>query len=317
LPTGCESAEQYMQASRTGRGVALTRVQKRDLWPVFAEYRAQLRSTNLREPEEAYRDAIALLKREPVSLGIKAIVVDEAQDLSAAALELLRVCVPETPNDLFIVGDAHQRIYRYKVVLSRVGINVRGRGRRLRVNYRTTDEIRRWAVSQLANCSIDDLDGQPDTLMGYQSLTHGEAPVVISSSSRGDERKALLETLKRFEHGGIEPRNTCVVLRKNEEVNEYAEWLVSEGFDVLLLTRDVSDDDARPGIRVATMHRVKGLEFDAVVIAGFRGAQKYAEIFADDGDAGVMVDMLTSERCLLHVAATRAKRALVVSQIES
>jgi superfamily I DNA/RNA helicase len=306
-----------MQAPRIGRGVALSRAQRRDLWPVFAEYRAQLRGADLREPEEAYRDAIALLKREPVALGIKAIIVDEAQDLSAAALELLRVCVPETQNDLFIVGDAHQRIYRHKVVLSRVGIQVRGRSHRLRINYRTTDEIRRWAVSQLANCSIDDLDGQPDTLMGYKSLTHGDAPVVIYSTSRGDERKALLEAIQRFEQAGIDPRNTCVVLRRNEEVSEYAEWLESVGVKVLPLTREVSDDDSRAGIRVATMHRVKGLEFDAVVIAGYRGAQLYAEMFADDGDAGVIVDMLTSERCLLHVAATRAKRALIVSQIEN
>jgi hypothetical protein len=316
LPAGCESAEQYMLAPRIGRGNALTRAQRRDLWPVFAEYRAQLRSENLREPEEAYRDAIALLRREPVPLGIKSIVVDEGQDLSAAAMELLRVAVPEGSNDLFIVGDAHQRIYRHKVVLSRVGIQVRGRSRRLRINYRTTDEIRRWAVSQLANCAIDDLDGQPDTLMGYKSLTHGDAPQIIGSDSRGNERQVILEALTQFTQAGIEPRSTCIVLRTNEEVDEYAEWLTAAGTETLVLVRDVGDDDARSGVRVATMHRVKGLEFDAVIIAGYRGAQRYAEIFADDGDAGVLVDMLTSERSLLHVAATRAKRALVVSQIK-
>ncbi len=316
LPSGCESAEQYMQVPRTGRGTAVNRKLRRDIWPVFAEYRAQLRSANLREPEEAFRDAAALLRREKVSLGIHAIVVDEAQDLSAAALELLRVAVPEGKNDLFIVGDAHQRIYRHKVVLSKVGINVRGRGRKLRINYRTTDEIRRWAVAELAGCSIDDLDGQPDTLVGYQSLTHGDSPLVVSSASRAEEKKVLRDTLESIAKSGIEQRNTCVVLRRNEEVDEYAEWMKSEGIDVLPLTRDVGDDDARPGIRVATMHRVKGLEFDAVLIAGYQGAKHYAEIFADDGDAGVMVDMLTSERCLLHVAATRAKYALVVSRLE-
>jgi superfamily I DNA/RNA helicase len=63
------------------------------------------------------------------------------------------------------------------------------------------------------------------------------------------------------------------------------------------------------------MHRVKGLEFDAVIIAGYRSPEYYAQKFADDGDSGVMVDQLTSERCLLHVAATRAKRCLVVSGV--
>jgi superfamily I DNA/RNA helicase len=152
--------------------------------------------------------------------------------------------------------------------------------------------------------------------MGYKSLTHGDAPQIIGSDSRGNERQVILEALTQFTQAGIEPRSTCIVLRTNEEVDEYAEWLTAAGTETLVLVRDVGDDDARSGVRVATMHRVKGLEFDAVIIAGYRGAQRYAEIFADDGDAGVLVDMLTSERSLLHVAATRAKRALVVSQIK-
>jgi len=316
LPAGCNSAEQYMQTPRTGRGVPLSRAQKREIWPIFAEYRAQLRGANLREPEESFRDAAALLKREPVALGIKSIVVDEAQDLSAAALELLRAAIPPSKNDLFIVGDAHQRIYRHKVVLSKVGILVTGRGRRLRVNYRTTDEIRRWAVSQLANCSIDDLDGQPDTLMGYRSLTHGDPPLLLSNATRSDERLALTDVLRRLEASGIEKRNTCLVLRRNEDVTEYADWLKSENVEALVLSRDVGDSDDRTGVRIATMHRVKGLEFDAVVIAGYQGAERYADMFASDGDAGVLVDILTSERSLLHVAATRAKYALVISMLD-
>lgn len=315
LPAGCDSAEQYMQAPRIGRGVALSRSQKRDIWPIFAEYRAQLRAANLREPEECFRDAAALLRREPIALGIKAIVVDEAQDLSAAALELLRAAVPQGQNDLFIVGDAHQRIYRHRVVLSKVGIQVTGRSRRLRINYRTTDEIRRWAVAQLVNCSIDDLDGQPDTLMGYRSLSHGDAPLFLLSASRSEERIALKAALKKLQEAGIEQRNTCLVVRRNEDVAEYSDWLRAEGIAPLVLSREVGDDDARAGIRVATMHRVKGLEFEAVVIAGYQGAEQYAEAFVGDGDAGVLVDTLTSERSLLHVAATRAKSALIVSTI--
>ena len=95
-----------------------------------------------------------------------------AQDISNAAFELIRTAVAEAENDLFIVGDAHQRIYRHKVVLSRVGIEVRGRSRSLKVNYRTTDEIRQWACAQLEGCAVDDLDGNADSLRGYHSLTH-------------------------------------------------------------------------------------------------------------------------------------------------
>ena len=114
---------------------------------------------------------------------------------------------------------------------------------------------------------------------------------------------------------GFVDSNVCVVLRTNEEVDEYADWLKAAGETVRRLDRSTPDDQDKPGLRVATMHRVKGLEFDAVIIAGYKSPEYYAQKFADDGDSGVMVDQLTSERCLLHVAATRAKRCLVVSGV--
>lgn len=315
LPQGCESAEDYMKASRVGRGMQLSRPQRAAMWPVFAEYRAQLRTHNYRELEEAYRDALALLKNEGAPLGIHSIVVDEAQDLSGAALSLLRAAVQPSPNDLFIVGDAHQRIYRHKVALSKVGIDIIGRGRRLKINYRTTDEIRRWATAKLANCLIDDLDGQPDTLMGYRSLTHGPVPEEVTSNSREAERKVVGEVLDRMEAEGVPASNICIVVRTNEEVTEYSEWLHAAGRVVLKLDKHTGDDQNTPGIRIATMHRVKGLEFDAVIICGYHGPEHYAKVYADDNDAGVLVDTLTNERCLLHVAATRAKKYLLVSRI--
>jgi hypothetical protein len=315
LPQGCESIEDYMVASRVGRGIQLSRLQRKSLWPVFAEYRAQLRGSNYRELEEAYRDALVLLKKEATPLGIRSIVVDETQDMSAAALSLLSAAVPAGVNDLFLVGDAHQRIYRHKVTLSKVGIDIKGRGKKLRINYRTTDEIRRWATAKLANCAIDDLDGQPDTLMGYRSLTHGESPDEVSSPSRDAERKVISKSLERLRTEGFVDSNICVVLRTNEEVDEYADWLAGAGDTVRRLDRATPDDQDKPGIRVATMHRVKGLEFDAVIIAGYRSPEYYAEKYGNDSDAGVLVDGLTNERCLLHVAATRAKRCLIVSTL--
>ena len=315
LPQGCESVDDYLHASRVGRGGQLSRALRREVWPVFAEYRAQLRSANLREPEEAYRDALAIMKRDGTSLGIRSIVVDEGQDLSSAAFALLRAAVPVGQNDLFIVGDAHQRIYRHKVILSRIEIDIRGRGRRLRVNYRTTEEIRKWAVGQLANCAIDDLDGQPDTLIGYQSLVRGAAPEVIASTTRDEERTAIEKVLLRLEDEGIPMRNVCLVARTNEEASEYAKWLESRGRTTIKLDRNTSDNQDEAGVRVATMHRVKGLEFDAVIIAGYRSPDYYAERYGEEEDAGVLLDNVTSERCLLHVAATRAKRFLMVSTL--
>jgi superfamily I DNA/RNA helicase len=106
-----------------------------------------------------------------------------------------------------------------------------------------------------------------------------------------------------------------LVVRTNAEADEYAGWLARSGCKVRQLDRDTSDDQGAPGVRVATMHRVKGLEFDAVIIAGYRGPEQLAKSYAEEEDAGAYVDAITTERSLLHVAATRAKRFLMVRQL--
>ncbi|KWF17614.1 DNA helicase [Burkholderia cenocepacia] len=312
LPLGCETAEEYMRASRVGRGGQLSRPMRKAIWPVFAEYRFQLNAANQREPEDAFREACQLLRREKPELGIRAMVVDEAQDMSPAAFELIRAAVEPAVNDLFVVGDAHQRIYRHKVVLSRVGIQVRGRSANLKVNYRTTDEIRKWACAQLEGCDVDDLDGNLDTLRGYRSLTHGDAPDVIVSASQQEDIAHIRAILKQLQDDDMELRQVCIVSRTNDDLNGIASGLQQTAIPCLRLDSSTADDSSMPGVRLATMHRVKGLEFGVVIVAGYQGAVRYADQFSRDDDAGVAEDTELAERCLLHVAATRAKRNLFV-----
>ena len=312
LPQGCETAEDYMRASRIGRGGQLGRATRKAIWPVFAEYRAQLNGANLREPEEAFRDARNLLRDPGAELGIRCMIVDEAQDISAAAFTLIRAAVPSAENDLFIVGDAHQRIYRHKVVLGRVGIEVRGRSKKLRVNYRTTDEIRRWACAQLQGCAIDDLDGDLDSLKGYRSLTHGEAPDVLRSDSLAQDLAHIETILRQLTEDGTASQQVCIAARTNDELDAYVDALDGLGIAHLRLDRTTADDQSLPGVRLATMHRIKGLEFGVVILAGYQSPQAYAAEFSKDADAGVHDETETVERCLLHVTATRAKGHLFV-----
>lgn len=310
MPQGCETVEDYIRASRMGRGGQLSRALRKSLWPVFAEYRAQLQAANLREPEEAFREACQLLRTEKPALGIRTIVVDEAQDISNAAFELIRVAVPSAENDLFIVGDAHQRIYRHKVILSRVGIEVRGRSHSLKVNYRTTDEIRHWACAQLEGCTVDDLDGNIESLRGYRSLTHGDRPDIIESASLPEDSAHIQRIIKQLQDDGMEPRQICITARTNDDIDSIAKALEQSGISYLKLDNTTYDQSALLGVRLATMHRIKGLEFDVVILAAYKGAAIYAEHFSRDEDAGVTEETEVAERCLLHVAATRAKRNL-------
>ena len=150
--------------SRVGRGTRLGRSARVKVWPVFEEYRAQLAERGLKEVDDAYRDAAALLVEDRDGSDYVTVIVDEAQDMGAQAFALVRAIVPSGRDDLFIVGDGHQRIYgRNRVVLGRCGIDIRGRSRKLRLNYRTTEETRSWASRLLSGRDIDDLDGAQTT----------------------------------------------------------------------------------------------------------------------------------------------------------
>ena len=178
----------------------LDRRKRAALWEVFADYRARMVSEGLAEPDDAYREATEILSAEAPSLPYAAVIVDEAQDMGEQAFRLIRGIVPETPagdqNSIFVVGDAHQRIYARRASMAACGINVRGRSRRLRLNYRTTQEIRAWAVSVLEGVSVDDLDEGTDTLRGYVSLLHGPAPQLVSCQSETEELNALVDWVR-------------------------------------------------------------------------------------------------------------------------
>ena len=210
LAQGVATLDAYRAARRVGRGVVLSRAKRDAIWPVFEEYRAQLASRRLKEVDDAYRDAAQLIDKDrhhPYS----AIVVDETQDFGPQALRLLRALIEPGKNDLFFVGDGHQRIYhRNKAAMSRSGIDIRGRARKLYINYRTTDEIRRQAVALLEGVAVDDLDDGTDDNSRYKSLSHGPAPIhgVLSfSGSPGRARQGHSGCLGRGARGGAPGRD--------------------------------------------------------------------------------------------------------------
>lgn len=309
-PQGCTRWRDYMRADRRGRGRGLTRRQRKAAWPVFDEYRNLLESHKLREPEGALRDARALLEDGSQRVAYRAILVDEAQDMTTTAFELLRAAVPEGPDDLFIVGDGHQRIYRRKVVLSHAGVHIVGRSHRLRINYRTTDEIRRFAVGLLEGVRIDDLDGGHDSSRGYRSLMHGALPEVRRFEAFEEEADAIVAWIR----DGGSAHEVCLAARTNKLRDRYKQALEDRGLETYAIRRSEAEDSAAPGVRVATMHRVKGLEFNRVVLAGVDHRTvplRWALNQADDEAS--RDDLETMERALVYVAATRARRALLVT----
>lgn len=310
-PQSVSSVEEYKKASRIGRGTRLNRQQRVEIWPVFERYRHLLASNHLKEADDAYRDARKLLESNPeLHPNLSSVIVDEAQDMGTQAFMLVRALVPEGPNDLFIVGDGHQRIYgKNKVVLGQCGINIRGRSARLKVNYRTTDETRKLAVNILEGVVVDDLDGGEDTQAFYHSLMHGPVPEVLCFDSMAEQADAILAAINENE---LAPEACCVIARTRKEVNELKSALESRQQVCHLLDgRSAATPDG--ALNLATMHRVKGLEFDAVFVASAnRGLLPLDFVLSSAADAVTRRQRENEERALAYVSLTRARKLAFV-----
>lgn len=303
LAQGVTTRDEYRTVRRTGRGVILSRAKRDAIWPVFEEYRGQLASRKLKEVDDAYREIASLLENEQANasgnlLPYSGIVIDETQDFGPQALKLLRAMIPRKSNDLFFVGDGHQRIYsRNRAAMSKCGIDIRGRSRKLYLNYRTTDEIRRAAVAMLEGCEVDDLDEGHDETRRYKSLSHGPAPMIINTAAIEDAIAHSISTVKNWQLEDAEDRisSTCVIANSQAVRDSLARQFSLAGFATAVIDASHNLSGDPKAIHFATMHRAKGLEFDRVIVVS---------------PASFLGDPMETEnlRKLIYVALTRAKR---------
>ena len=302
--------EEYLNASRIGQRVRLMRPQRDQVWDVFDEYKRNLSAFGKMEWMDMIRQTRLYLQAKNISLPYKAIIIDETQDFHQEDLKLIRQIVPDGANDLFFVGDAHQRIFGKPVTLSRCGINIKGRSSKLKINYRTTEEIRNWSLRVLNGEQLDDLDGGTDTDKDYKSLLHGMKPDVQKFPSLSDEKKYIVNHIKSL----LEVANTetiCLAARTNRQLlDDYIPALISAKLDYVLLGTDTPDNDGG-GVRLATMHRIKGLEFHHVIIAGVNAGVVPLE-HRNTGDIDAS-ETIKKEKCLFHVSCTRARDTLTIT----
>ncbi|MBF0470025.1 MAG: DEAD/DEAH box helicase [Gammaproteobacteria bacterium] len=309
-PQSISSFKEYTSAKRLGRGVALTRLHRKQIWPVFEAYRTLLADSGKKEMEDLYRDALNLITSRHLSLNFRHIIVDEAQDFGTNGYKLMRAMVHEGKNDLFIVGDAHQRIYGAKVILGQCGIKITGRGRRLKINYRTTEEIKKYALSVLQGVNIDDLDGGEDSQHGYRSLINGPEPETHCFQTATEEMDYLKDAI--FAIDATERGSICVVARTNKLVTNITQELKQRGISTITLGKETSDKIGGSEVRVATMHRVKGLEFSYLFIAKANKGN-LPLLFHESEDVTIQRQQINREKSLLYVSITRAKRFCSIS----
>ena len=317
LPQRVATLQQYLRIRRPGRGVALDRRKRAAVWRAIEGYRDRTADLGVTSFSEQLALAAAWLDQEAargVLRPFRHVLVDEAQDLSPAHLQLLRALVEPGPDDLFLAEDSHQRIYGKKITLSHYGIQVRGRSRRLTRNYRTTRQNLDAAFGILDQGAYEDMEGQAEEHR-YVSPRSGPDPLLLHAVDRADELGKAAELLTLWleqdrDSGLNAPESIAVLVRDRYQRDAVVNGLAQRHVEVRAVDREAVGR-GRPV--VMTMHRAKGLEFRKVLLFDVsRNAiprslrdQQYSE--ADGADA------LLRERSLLYVAATRARDQLAIS----
>jgi Superfamily I DNA and RNA helicases len=311
LANDVRSLDEYLAAPRRGRGRGLSRRQKEEIWPILEKFAADLRRDGMWTFLTVADEAARLVAARPTP-PFQHVVVDEIQDLHPAQWRLLRAAVPVGPDDLFLTGDPHQRIYGNHVSLRRVGIDVRGRSAQLRINYRTTAEILHWSMQILGDAAIADLDEGIDTLAGYHSALHGEPPELAPATNVSQEAEDLALAIEQWREDGVDASDIVVVARTLPQARTIAKELRIHGIPTTELRDARPADDA---VRISSMHGMKGLEFRCVAVVGVgeRSFPLQRAITPVTEDPVRHVLDLQQERCLLFVACTRARERLRVS----
>jgi mRNA-degrading endonuclease RelE of RelBE toxin-antitoxin system len=296
-PMGIDSEESYLTAIRTGRP-RVSRGQRKKLWRLFVTFNQELSKRNLLTFEGVIHQARLAVEQGKFAR-YRHVLVDELQDFGLEALKLISALSPieeELSDPLCVVGDGHQRIYRRTpIALSRAGINVRGaRSKRLKINYRTTEEIRQWAQLLLDGEDVDDLDGGKAVTVADHSIMKGPEPEVIKVNSLEEAKRALIAWIKGLQNAGLHTHEICFTPTNSELVKA----LESAGIPTLeLRARQVDPGADESGVRYGTKHRIKGLEFRAVALISNGPADDATERYAN------------------YVAVTRAREKLLVISI--
>lgn len=308
---GIDCWDGYRQAPRAGRGRGLSVKERKVLWQVFGEALNALAQKQKRDWPGLCARAEELIESGAVRSPYTAVIVDEVQDLLPPDLRFLRTLCATHPGNLMVCGDAEQRIYPGGFSLKALGIDVRGRSAVLRINYRTTEQIRRVA-DRLVGLVSDDLDGGEEARNGARSLLRGPAPTLRGYESRKDELDAAVVRIRSWLDEGLQPEAIGVFARTKAQLKAASDALDRARIQWCRLSDQNGAAAAR--VQLGTMHRAKGLEFKVVlVLACADDVVPNVAILRNIDDPQDREVAEARERRLLYVSMTRARDELVVS----
>lgn len=306
------SWEAYRDVARLGRKTRVPEAQRAVLWSIFERVIVGLSA----------RGAITRAKLFTTLAGVIAesgnppfdfAVVDEAQDITISQLKFLAALGRGRPNALFFAGDMGQRIFQQPFSWKALGVDIRGRSRTLRVNYRTSHQIRTQA-DRLLGPELSDVDGNGEKRNDTVSVFNGPAPTILKLRSQEEETKTVGGWLARRAQGGVPPHEIAVFVRSAAQHDRAVAAAREAG--ILFTILDDQVETASGQLSISTMHLAKGLEFRAVAVLACDDevipCQERIETVGDDAD---LQEVYETERQLLYVACTRARDHLILTGV--
>jgi mRNA-degrading endonuclease RelE of RelBE toxin-antitoxin system len=304
--------EDYRDVRRLGRKTRLPEKQRALLWSVFNRVRSELAERNLITYPGLF-DQLAH-KFGEIAAPFDYVVVDEAQDISIAQLKFLAAFGSQRQDALFFSGDLGQRIFQQPFSWKALGVDIRGRSSTLRINYRTSHQIRSQA-DRLLGPKLADVDGNTEDRRGTVSVFNGPKPLVEELEDESTESATVSRWLRDRGQEGLAPHEIGIFVRSDAQLNRALDAVKGAGLSYNVLDENL--EIKADCVSVSTMHLAKGMEFRAVVVMACDDEiiplQERIETVADDTD---LDEVYNTERHLLYVACTRARDNLLVTCVE-
>jgi len=307
-----DSWEKYRDVARLGRKTRLPETQRMVLWSIFEHVRAGLLGRGLITHADLFTALAAALstKNSPV---FNFAVIDESQDLSIAHIKFLSALCGDRANALFFAGDLGQRIFQQPFSWLAMGVDIRGRARTLRINYRTSHQIRAQA-DRLLGPTVSDVDGITENRSDTISVFNGPSPEVQILNDEEEEIAFVASWLKEHVESGLLPHEFGLFVRSPAQLARAESSVKSAGLNCKVLDENV--ETVSGFVSISTMHLAKGLEFRAVVIMACDDEViPLQERIETVGDGADLQEIYDTERHLLYVACTRARDHLLLTAV--
>jgi hypothetical protein len=303
--------ESYSAVPRIGRRNRLGSKQREALWPVFETARATLAARGFLTSSQLFA-AVEATFSDKGDKPFTHVIVDEAQDLGVSELRMMGA-ISSGQNSQFYAGDIGQRIFQLPFSWLMLGVDVRGRASSLRINYRTSRQIRE-AADQLLPQKVRDVDGIEDDRTGAQSVFEGPAPVIARCADQTDETANVAAYLRAAIEDGIIAAEIGVFVRAVEYLPRARDAVAAAGLEGRQLTERA--EDFGDSISLGTMHLAKGLEFKAVVVMACDDEALPLQSRVDAAtDEDELREVFDTERHLFYVACTRARDQLLITGV--